>query len=146
MKKDRRNDLEVLTERTQCLELRALGKSYPEIASELGLTVSAVYKHVSSALSSLRKKTREKAEEVRELERLRLDKMYAVLSPAIERGVLDHIEVGLKVMARRAKLEGIDSPQEVSGTFTVNHVLHNGQVSDPTMAKDVLRRELGESF
>lgn len=119
--------------------------AYVEISSQLGIPVNRVYGYVSSALGKLRSATKEKADEVRELEKLRLDQMYEKIQANIAAGSLDDIEVGLKIMARRAKLEGLDAAVEVNSKITVAHLL----VAVPATAedaRDLLRRELGDSF
>lgn len=139
------NALAVSTERLDCLDMRARGCSYVEISSQLRIPIAKVRSHVASALSVIRAATKERVEEVRELERMRLDKMYEKIEPGIQEGILDNIETGLKIMARRAKLDGLEAPVEINQKLTVAHLL----VAVPTDvegARDLLRRELGDSF
>ena len=137
--------LVVSTERLDCLSMRAKGISYVEIASELKIPLDRARHYVSSALAVIRAKTKEKTEEVRELERMRLDKMYEKIEPGIQEGILENIETGLKIMARRAKLDGLEAPLEVNSRLTVAHLLI-AVPTDVEGARDLLRRELGDSF
>lgn len=99
------------------LDLRITGKSYREIAAELGCSVSKAYDDVSAALAKLEAESAEKAAEVRRIELDRIDVMLKGIWPEAEAGDARKIETALKLMERRAKLLGIDAPtkQEVSG-------------------------------
>jgi hypothetical protein len=93
------------------VELRKAGKSYQAIASHLGYKgPSGAYKAVSTAL---KKMIMEPVEELRTLEEQRLDTMLAAIWPAVLRGDLGAVDRGLRIMERRAKLEGLDAPVKV---------------------------------
>lgn len=90
------------------LELRKGGKTYEEIAKELGYRgKSGAFKAVELALKDM---MQEPADEVRRLELSRLDKMLDSLWWQIGSGKHSVIEKVLKIMDRRAKLLGLDAP------------------------------------
>ena len=89
----------------QALELRKAGASYPEIARTLGCALSSAHKSVSAALQ---KTLQEPAAEVRQLELDRLDRLMRALWPAAIEGDPNVIDRVLKIMARRAALQGLD--------------------------------------
>jgi len=98
----------------KALELRRRGKSYAEIARELGYSSgSGAHAAVKKAL---RKTLKEPADELRKMENARLDAMLNALWPEIEKGNPKAIAAGVKISDRRAKLNGLDAPAEVDVT------------------------------
>jgi hypothetical protein len=99
------------------IELRKAGHTFQEIADRLG------YRHASGAhqavMAGLRKIVQEPADELRRMELERLDVMLKSAWPFILKGSPRHIEVGLKVMDRRAALLGLDAPKQVEDHRTV---------------------------
>lgn len=105
----------------QALQLRKEGLTYTEIAEKLGLTPSGVSGAIKAAMDRI---TREPAEEVLKLELARLDELYKharlrALGLVRQRqkgvsvmGQLDAIDSCLKIMQRRARLLGLDSPDK----------------------------------
>ncbi len=102
------------------LELRKAGVSFPQIAAQLGYkSVSGAFDAVDSAIKRL---LQEPAEEVRKLEVARLDHMLSAVWPSVQRGDERAVEMALKIMARRAKLLGLDAPKavELSGDLRLS--------------------------
>lgn len=98
----------------KALELRRQGKSYAEIARELGYSSgSGAHNAVKKAL---RKTLKEPADELRKLENARLDAMLVGLWPGIEKGDPKAVTAAVKISDRRAKLNGLDAPAEVDVT------------------------------
>lgn len=95
----------------RALELRRQGKSFPEIARELG------YRGVASAydavMGALRATLREPAEQVRALELERLDIMLNAVWPAALEGDIAAQQQVLRLMDRRARYLGLDAPQRI---------------------------------
>lgn len=90
----------------KALELRKQGKTYAEIAKRLHYCDgSAAYKAVQRAMKEV---LQEPVKELKELELARLDQLQNALWPRASKGSGKAIEVLLKVMARRAKLMGLD--------------------------------------
>jgi hypothetical protein len=95
----------------RALELRRDGKTFPEIAYELGYSaVSSAYEAVMTALKDT---LREPAEEVRKLELDRLDAMLNAIWPQALSGDLKAIDSVLRLMDRRARYLGLDAPVRV---------------------------------
>jgi len=100
------------------LRLRARGLTYQAIGDELGVTQQTANRYVLEALANLRAEAGEAAQEVRELESMRLDRMLSAVWDLAEAGDIKAIETVLKLMERRAKLRGLDQPER-SMTVTV---------------------------
>lgn len=92
----------------QALELRKRGMSYADIAGQVGYrSASGAHQAVQRALQ---KTIHEAAADLREIEVERLDALQdAVWDRAME-GDKDAVDRVLRVMERRAKLLGLDSP------------------------------------
>lgn len=98
----------------KALDLRRQGKSYTDIAKELGYSSgSGAHNAVKKAL---RKTLKEPADELRKLENARLDAMLLALWPGIEKGDPKAIAAAVKISDRRAKLNGLDAPSGVDVT------------------------------
>ena len=100
------------------LRLRASGLTYEAIGEELGVCQQTANRYVLEALAKLRAEAGEAAQEVRELESMRLDRLLNAVWPQAEAGDIKAIETVLKLMERRAKLRGLDQPER-SMTVTV---------------------------
>ncbi len=99
----------------QALEYRKMGYTYAQIAEALQYkTAQGAYLAIRSALTRI---IREPAEEVLQIEIERLDSMFSKPYQAACSGDLMAINSCLAIMARKAKLLGLDAPvkQEVSG-------------------------------
>jgi len=97
------------------LELRKAGATYRAIADQLGYrSVSGVYKAVASALKTT---LREPADEVRELEIVRLDAALLAIWRRVQSGDDRAIDRLLGIMKRRSELLGLAAPKrrELSG-------------------------------
>lgn len=94
----------------RAIELRKEGKTYDEIAAEVG------YKSKQSAYDavkrSMREIIREPAEELLELELARLDSMFGIHYLNARAGDVQALAACMKLMERRAKLLGLDAPAE----------------------------------
>jgi hypothetical protein len=97
--------------RMDFLSARRKHESYQSIADRWGVSASYVYAEVRSMLGKMSKEERESAEETRQLELDRLEMIAARLEPLAlrEPPSLDHVEMYLKVMHRRARLLGLDA-------------------------------------
>jgi len=109
--------------RWQALEMRKRGNGYRQIAKKLGCSLAAAHGYVSEALSELRSKVTEKAEELREVELQKLDRiernLNVKLKTADEQDTAKLSAVLLKTQESRRKLLGLDAPQklEMSGNL-----------------------------
>lgn len=88
------------------LELRTQGYSFDEIAQALDYKSG---KHVRAAYQRLMDKhEKESVESLRALQNERLEMAWRGLAPKIEQGRERAVEVGMKVLERQARLQGID--------------------------------------
>lgn len=111
-----KNQIEPNERARRALELRRAGVTYDLIAQQLGYKdASVAYNTVKRAL---KRALQEPADDVRELELSRLDRMESVLWPQALQGDQGAIDRLLKIADRRAKYLGLDAPirQEVEVT------------------------------
>ena len=96
----------------KALELRKGGATFQSIADRLA------YRNRSSAADAVTRALRdtvprELAKELRELENLRLDAMFAAVYPKAIQGTGKAVDTCLRIMARRAAIYGLDAPKGV---------------------------------
>jgi transposase len=110
---------EIEERRGRVYELRLEGKSYREIASELGISHQTAHSDAMAVMDRLKAETIETAERVREIELARLDKAQKAIWPDVKQGDQGAIDTFLKIQARRAKLMGLDAPEKHDVTTAV---------------------------
>ena len=94
--------------------MRIAGATFDQIAEALGYRGRCgAHKSVTAAL---RKTLQEPADELRTLEAERLDRLMLATWQAATGGELDAIDRVLKIMARRARLLGLDAPDRTDIT------------------------------
>lgn len=113
----RPNSTEVAEQQVRCYELRLTGMSLDKIAAETHLSKGTVHNRIQAEIQA---KVLPLADEVRKLELDRLDRWLAKLDEQITAGetVPRCVEVAVKVSERRARLLGIDAPQQLEATVT----------------------------
>lgn len=89
--------------------MRASGNTWDEIVETLGFA-SPGHARDRWTLYLERQPKREGAEEQRELEMQRLDRLAVALEPKIQANDVRAIEVAIKLLERRARLTGADQP------------------------------------
>jgi DNA-binding CsgD family transcriptional regulator len=106
--------LKTALRRAQILELRKRGRGLAQIADELGISRQAVHKHIAVAMARI---VDEPAQEVVKLEVMRLDALLDGVWLSATTGETRSVEAALQIMARRAKLLGLDAAakKEISG-------------------------------
>ena len=98
--------MKVLQREVSALTLRMEGKTFEEIAAALGYANrSCAY---AAVMAALERNIDEPTAEMRNLELKRLDKMLAGLWPSASKGNGLAVDRALKIMARRARLMGLD--------------------------------------
>ncbi len=136
------------------LTLRKQGLTYSAIAEKLGVSKGSAVAYVQKALKELAEECKEEAEQVRDLEQMRLDGLYlksleslvraeeiatrlASRAPskqpdikawAAAEGIIHSaVRECLGVQERRAKLLGLDAPEQInhSGTLTWQEVVES---------------------
>jgi hypothetical protein len=106
--------------RTKALELRKQGKSFGQIGAEMGVSEQRAHALVTQELQRLNQHRSEEAAAVCRLEVERLDEMFAGLWAQARQGDGPAIDRALAIMARRAKLLGLEAAEkhQVSGQVT----------------------------
>ena len=102
------------------MRLRIAGRTYAEIAAELGMSQSGAHKTVTVALTALKEKCNESAEQMRTLETERLTAVVAdadaILrsADASDSNRLRALELKVKTSESLRKLWGLDAPTELN--------------------------------
>ena len=100
-----------LAERTkQELQLLLAGASYREIAEAVGVAPSTVHDDVQRALRDI---PRREADELRQVEVERLDRLQRAVWADAVKGDLPSVDRAVRIIDRRAKMLGLDAPQQV---------------------------------
>jgi hypothetical protein len=93
------------------LELRTAGATLDAIARQLGYDDhTGVSRAIKRALERI---TREPAEELREIELQRLDRMLVAIWPQVVKGDVQAIDRALKIGRQRAQITGIFAPVKI---------------------------------
>jgi hypothetical protein len=111
--------VDALDRQLKALELRKGGVSYEEIARVLGYKNKAgPFYAVKRALERVKA---EPAKELIVLECERLDSLFWAIYPMAKRGSLGAVDRCLSIMARRARLLGLDAPekQDITGVLEI---------------------------
>ena len=116
------------------LQLRQRGYTYERIAEALGMSTSGACDSVRRALQALKADTAEKAEEVRDLELRRLDRMLDIAQTAAEQGDLAAIDRVLRIQERRSKYLGLDAPTRSETSATVHSTVRLDGVTDEQLS------------
>ena len=110
--------------RVLALELRKSGCSYRIIGEKLGVSHVTALGDVHTALKAIAIIQDASAKDLLLLELARLDDMQLALAKQVRAGHLGAIDRTLRIMERRSRYCGLDSPerQERSGEVTINIV------------------------
>lgn len=108
------------TRELEAVRLRKAGKTYRQIAEDLGVCEATAFQDVRRVLDRTRKLSNEEGEQIRAIELERLDAALESLQSRITKGEPRAIEVMLKIQERRARLLGLDAPTKVSGDVELN--------------------------
>ena len=105
----------------QALELRKAGVTLDEIAKAVGFkSRQAAHDSIQRALMAI---PRLAAEELRNLDLERLDKLALAVWPKALQGDIQAINAALAILTRRAKLLGLEAPVKFEGE--VQQYVHN---------------------
>ena len=124
--RERRVDRRIKTaDRTaRALELRRSGATYEEIAQACGYrSRSEAFQSIQRALSRV---IEEPAQALREIEGQRLDAMQQAIWDKAMTGDLPAIDRMLRLMERRAKLFGLDTPTKIAPTDPSGEAAYGG--------------------
>jgi hypothetical protein len=109
--------------RKQAIELRLAGKSYHEIADELGIEYQSAINTVNRALTEAWKADEDKLNELRQLEVDRLDRLWGTWFPRATHSEQPNMAAAtlcLKIAKRRAELIGLDREIKVGATLNIS--------------------------
>lgn len=110
-------DPELIEKERQVLELRRAGATYDECARAVGYaTPQGAYLAYHRAIK--RTLNQAGAEEARQTEADRLDRLQRAVWPKALNGEIPAINTVLKLMERRARLLGLDSPMKLQAEVT----------------------------
>lgn len=107
------DDKRIAERRKKALALRLGGATLTDIAETLGVSIGTVHNDIRKCLSDI---PRAEADELRSQEVARLDKLQGACWPLALGGDLAAIDRAVKIIDRRAKMLGLDAPQQVEVT------------------------------
>lgn len=128
--KSSQKTLEAKDRQRRAIELRLTGMGLAEIADALGYSdASGAFRAIKRAMD---KSIREPAEDLLEVELMRLDGLLQAHYPRAQAGDARSAELVLKVMERRARYLGLDAPERVdlTGSMTSTVELVGVQADD----------------
>jgi hypothetical protein len=121
--------------RAKALELRLAGRTFDEIAAELDYADrTTAYRAVERALTGL---GRHDAEQLRDLDLARLERLFAAVWPAASAGELDAVDRALKIIERRGRILGYERPSLVHIDTDTTHIA--APVDNPIGPVETLR-------
>jgi hypothetical protein len=98
----------------QALELRQAGHTFDAIAAQLGYASrSTAYRAVSRALQRIRAQADQTAEQLRQLEDARYDRMLRAIDDKVQQGDVAAIDRALRISKARRELWGLDAPVQI---------------------------------
>lgn len=100
----------IAQKRDRALKLRLAGATYQDIGTTMGVNKSTVKRWIDKAIDGVDK---ENAKALIALENMRLDMAQRAIMPAVVNGQLGAVDRLVKIMERRARLNGLDAPQRV---------------------------------
>lgn len=112
----------VAERRVKAINLRLAGVDWQTIADKLGYTSrGAACQDVTRAFEQRRKAEGRAAEEMRHVETERLDRLQAAVWGRALKGDLKAVETVLRIMARRALLNGLDAPTKADTSVKITY-------------------------
>jgi DNA-binding CsgD family transcriptional regulator len=99
--------------RHRIVTMRLEGHVPRDIARTLGIALQTVQNHLAAVFNGL---TTPKAEEARQLELDRYDRLLTKLEPGVEAGDVKSILAAAKIGAQRTQIQGLDKPMKIEVT------------------------------
>ena len=112
-RKQTQRDYDRAERKKNALELRLAGASYRDIAQALEVSPATALQDCKEALADI---PAQQADEMRTVELSRLDRLQRAVWPRAIKGDLQAVDRAIKIIDRRAKLFGLDAPQQVQIT------------------------------
>lgn len=141
MSKNAPTRVQKLQRQAEALQLRIEGKTYDEIATILGISRATTFRYVAAGVSDLRMDVGKRKEELRNLQAARLESLVLALWPKVKSGDVKAVSVVVNVLARTARLYGLDEPSRVEA-----QVKSSGSLDLSTLSENELKehcRRLG---
>jgi hypothetical protein len=122
----------------EALDLRKCGLTFREIGARMGVTEQRAHALVTQELARLNAKRSEGAEAVTRLEVERLDALLAAVWPKAVKGDLAAVDRVLSILARRARLLGLDAERPAAPSVALQNVnVSVGSMTDDERAEAV---------
>lgn len=118
-----------LERQEQALQFRIVGLSYSKIGKQMDISKSAAHKLVVAALADSASRVDKGADDLRDLELERLDKLLVAVWPKALKGSTQHSAQALKIMEQRQKLTGIQAAPQVLGEI----IAETGSTDKPSL-------------
>lgn len=112
--------------RQRVLELRRQGVTIRAIADQVGKSSTRVHQVLLAALQQIAKETEVEVRELRMLENDRLDRALQAIWPGVEAGDLKAIDRLIRIIERRSRLFGLDSPSKPTPTNAEEDIGQSG--------------------
>ncbi len=98
----------------QALDLRLAGYTFDAIAAQLGYASrSSAYRAVSRGLQHIRGQADQTADQLRQLEDARYDRMLRAIDDKVQQGDVAAIDRALRISKARRELWGLDAPVQI---------------------------------
>ena len=105
--------------------------------------VRTVWDDVTAEYEELRRETEVQRADSMAMENARLDQVFSKALSLLSKGDVSAGRLAVAVMARRAKLNGLDAPTKIAPTDpTGEHPADTGAINVNTLSEDTLRRVL----
>lgn len=129
--------------RVEAMNLRLAGFSYESIAERMGVSESAVHALIGRTLE---KAVNYSVDQLREVENARLDRAQAAIWTRVLSGDEKAIDSFLRISQRRARLNGLDAPQQVNLRVSVRNEMEHalGELRQVMMQEVVDAEVLGD--
>ena len=128
----RRETLEAKKRKERVLQFKLSGLRQCQIADQEGITEAAVSKIVKKINKDLNDNNENMSLEMRTIENARLDRLTQTLWPGALRGAKSAIDQVIKIMERRAKMNGLDMPTKIANTTPdgeiINEAMSEGEM------------------
>ena len=106
----------IAARRVKAMELRKAGHSFRAIGTALQVNASTVCRDIADEMAELKTLTGQAAEDTRQLELERLDRLWTKLEAhGLKRGDYRAVLAAVRISERRAKLLGLDAPTKLAG-------------------------------
>lgn len=148
------SNLDIMIRRKEVVNLRGSGMKFDEISEYMKQKYGelipdkycgqSAYTDFRNEVARLKSEEGETASELKWLDNSRLEKLILASFDIAMEGNLKAMEIAVKLMERRAKLMGLDAPQQTvtkSWQSEIAELLISGQVS-----VDEVRKEIGDEL